>query len=150
VFWAGRDDALVRVAISDGRSGLTVNAFPVEPGGLVAGAIVGFVARFLMAWIGMTWLTRRLDRRPRPVRRWILLAGVPVLIACVVNGLGSVLSMAPDPASADAFFPADLMYPLALQLADPVASLVVALSALAVAVLLGRSRRAQVAEPEAA
>jgi hypothetical protein len=138
VFWAGRDGMLLRVAGHDEQTGMMIDAYPVEPGGVPAGAITGFVLGLLLAWPAMTWLAHRVARAARPARSLILLAALPGLIACAVNSFDSVMSMLPDPATAAVFLSADHIYPLASQFAEPLAMTVVALSLLATLYLLGR------------
>ncbi|MEV4823912.1 hypothetical protein [Micromonospora sp. NPDC049274] len=128
VFWASRDGVLLRVSGYDNQTGVTVSAYPVEPSGVLAGAITGFVIGLIVVWQAMTWMAHRAARTPRPARWLILLLGLPTLLACGVNTLDNVLSMLPDTGSANVLFAADYMYPLANQIANPLAATVIALT----------------------
>ncbi|MEV5766118.1 hypothetical protein AB0L34_16330 [Micromonospora sp. NPDC052213] len=128
VFWAHRDGVLLRVSGYDNQTGVTVSAYPIEPSGVLAGAVAGFVIGLILVWQGMTSMAHRVARTPRSTRRLILLLGLPALIACGVNTLDNVLSMVPDPNTASVLFAADYMYPLANQIANPLAVSVIALA----------------------
>ncbi|MBQ1060927.1 hypothetical protein ACGFJ4_03485 [Micromonospora chalcea] len=128
VFWASRDGVLLRVSGYDNQTGVTVGAYPVEPRGVLAGAVTGFLIGLIVVWQAMTWMAHRIARTSRPARRLILLLGLPALLACTVNTLDNVLSTLPDPGSANVLFAADHMYPLANQIANPLAATVIALA----------------------
>ncbi|MFI0793984.1 hypothetical protein ACH4OY_15035 [Micromonospora rubida] len=128
VFWAYRDGALLRVSEHDNQTGMKISAYPIEPRGVLAGAVAGFVTGLIVVLQGMTWTAHRAARTPRPIRWLILLLGLPALVACGVNTLDNVLSMIPDPGSANVLFAADYMYPLANQIANPLAAGVIALA----------------------
>ncbi|MEU9509328.1 hypothetical protein AB0D32_23960 [Micromonospora sp. NPDC048170] len=141
VFWASRDGVLLRVSGYDNQTGVTVGAYPIEPSGVLAGAITGFAIGLLVVWQAMTWMAHRIARTPRPARRLILLLGLPALIACGVNTLDNVLSMIPDPGSANVLFAADHMYPLANQIANPLAASVIALALIGILSLIAGAAR---------
>ncbi|MFG3702312.1 hypothetical protein ACGF5C_31155 [Micromonospora sp. NPDC047620] len=151
VFWAYRDGVLLRVSGYDNQTGVTVGAYPIEPSGVLAGAVAGFVIGLFVVWQGMTWMAHRVARTPLPTRRLILLLGLPALIACGVSTLDNVLSMVPDPNTASVLFAADYMYPLANQIANPLAVSVIALaligslSLIAGAARMGRLRPVKLA-----
>ncbi|MFI7648803.1 hypothetical protein ACIBTZ_22375 [Micromonospora sp. NPDC049460] len=128
VFWAYQDRVLLRVSVYDNQTGIKVSAYPIEPSGVLAGTVTGFVIGLIVAWQGMTWMAHQVARTPRPTRRLILLLGLPALIACGVNTLDNVLSMIPDPNTASVLFAADYMYPLANQIANPLAVSIIALA----------------------
>ncbi|GGM55494.1 hypothetical protein GCM10011608_45440 [Micromonospora sonchi] len=128
VFWAYQDGVLLRVSGYDNQTGVTVSAYPIEPSGVLAGAVAGFAIGLIVVWQGMTWMAHRVARTPMPIRRLILLLGLPALIACGVNTLDNVLSMVPDPDTASVLFAADYLYPLANQIANPLAVSVIALA----------------------
>jgi len=140
-FWAYRDGVLLRVSGSGEQTGMRVSAYPIEPRGVLAGAIAGFVLGLIVASQAMTWLAHRVARTPLPTRRLIVLLGLPALVASAVNTLDCVLSMLPDPGTANVLFAADYMYPLANQLANPLAAGVIALTLTAVVALTARAAR---------
>ena len=141
VFWAYRDGVLLRVSEYDDQTGMTVSAYPIEPSGVLAGAIAGFVIGLILVGQAMTWLAHRVARTAPPTRRLILLLGLPALIACGVNTLDNVLSMVPDPDTASVLFSADYMYPLANQIANPLAVSVIALALIGSVGLIARAAR---------
>lgn len=142
VIWASRDGVLLRVSGHDDQTGMTVSAYPVEPSGVQAGAIAGFLVGLVLAWQGMTWLAHRALRTPPPTRWTVVLLGVPALAACGVNTVDNVLSMVPDPDTASVLFAADLMYPLANQIANPLAVSIIALGLITSLGLIARAARA--------
>jgi hypothetical protein len=139
VFWAERDGVLVRMAHHEGH--LTVGAYPVEPGGIRAAAIVGFVVGLVLTWTTMTWVAHRTARAARPVRRWIMLLGPPAVVAGVVNTVDNVMSMLPGPGTAGVLLVTDWMYPLANQIANPLAATVIGVALTVSLILLRRSDR---------
>jgi hypothetical protein len=141
VFWAERDGALIRVAGTYDATGVNISWYPVEPPGLRLGAIAGFLIGVLLAWPGMTWLAHRIDRTAPATRRRLLLLGLPALIACAVNSVDCVASVLPDPGPASVLLGSDLMYPLANQLANPLAPAIVGLTLLGVLLLLGEAAK---------
>ncbi|BCY15455.1 hypothetical protein [Actinoplanes sp. L3-i22] len=141
VFWAERDGALIRVAGTYDRTGVNLSWYPVEPPGLLLGAITGFLAGGLLAWSAMTWLTRRIARTAPATRRRLLLLGLPALIACAVNSLDCVASMVPGPGTASVLLGSDLMYPLGNQLANPLAPAIIGLTLFGVLLLLGEAAK---------
>ncbi len=141
VFWASRDGMLLRVSGYDNQTGVTVGTYPIEPSGVLAGAITGFVIGLIGVWQAMTWMAHRIARTPLPTRRLILLLGLPALLACVVNTLDNVLSMVPNPDTASVLFAADYMYPLANQIANPLAVSVIALALIGSLSLIAGSAR---------
>ncbi|GAA1640563.1 hypothetical protein [Actinoplanes couchii] len=144
VFWAQRGGVLIRVAGVGDRTAVEIGAFPVEPGGVPAGAIAGFAIGLVVTWQLMTAATHRIARTPWSTRRLILLIGLPGLAACAANSVDSVLSMVPDlDAIIDSagvpgrvLMAVDYMYPLASQLAAPLAVGIIAISAMCCAALL--------------
>ncbi|HWS31961.1 MAG TPA: hypothetical protein VN408_04375 [Actinoplanes sp.] len=150
VFWAHRDGEMLRVAAyADGT--MDIGAFPAEPAGLLAGAITGAVAGLILAWQAVTLLAQRAARTTRQTRWLILAAGLPAPVAAAVNTLDNVLSAGPDvdallgdiEPSGRVFLGVDLLYPLANQVANPLAVVVIGLSAAACAGLLRWERRAR-------
>ncbi|MFE9204819.1 hypothetical protein [Micromonospora sp. NPDC007230] len=139
VFWAHQDGVLLRVSAYDKT--VTVSAYPIEPSGVLVGAVAGFVIGLILMWQGMTWMAHRVARTPRSTRRLILLLGLPALLACGVNTLDNVLSMVPDPNTASVLFVADYMYPLANQIANPLAVSVIALALIGSLTLIAGSAR---------
>jgi hypothetical protein len=57
----------------------------------------------------------------------IVAFGPPVGYACLANTVDNVLSMVPDPQTQSFLLAADLMYPLANQVANPLAATVISL-----------------------
>lgn len=128
-FWATRDGLLLRM--TEGRAGdrqvaVNVDVYPVEPDSVPAGAVAGFALGLIVAWPVMTWLTQRYTRIPRGDRMLVLLFAVPALYACVANTVDNVLRMVPDPDTESVLLATDLMYPLANQVANPLAVSVIA------------------------
>ncbi|MET8548937.1 hypothetical protein [Micromonospora zamorensis] len=153
VLWAYKDGMLLRVSGHDRQAGVTVSAYPIEPSGVLVGAVAGFAIGLIVVGQGMTWMAHRVARTPLPVRRLILLLSLPALIASAVNTLDNVLSTIPDPNTASVLFAADYMYPLANQIANPLAvsvialTLVASLSLIAGAARVGRLRPVKAAAP---
>lgn len=136
VFWAQRGDALIRVGGSYEHSQVTVRTFPVEPSGVTAGAIAGFLLGGLLAWQAMTWLTHRAARTSPATRRRLLILALPALIACAMNTLDNVLGTIPDWETSAGLFGSDLTYSLGNEVYNPLAPAVVGLTLLGVLVLL--------------
>lgn len=128
VFWASRQGVLLRVDRYGDKAGVTVSAYPIEPNGVLAGAIAGFVIGLIVVGQAMTWLAHRAVRTSRSTQRLVAALGLSALVASAVNTLDSVLSMVPDPSTASVLFAADYMYPLASQIADPLAFGVIGLA----------------------
>jgi hypothetical protein len=147
VFWAYRDGVLLRMSGYDNQTGLTVSAYPIEPSGVLAGAIAGFVIGLIMVGQAITWLAHRAARTPLPTRRLILLLGLPALIACGVNTLDNVLSMVPTLGTGSVLFAADYMYPLANQIANPLAANVITLALIGSVGLIARAARTSRLQP---
>ncbi len=144
VFWAGRDGLLLRMsATAEGgpRSGVVVRVYQAEPGGVLAAAVAGFVIGLLGCWPVMAWLGHRFRRATPGARLLIVLFGLPALYACVANTVDSVLSMVPDPDADGLLLAADLMYPLANQVTNPLAAIVIVLGLAAGIVLTRWPRR---------
>ncbi|WP_328475471.1 hypothetical protein OHA21_19360 [Actinoplanes sp. NBC_00393] len=139
VFWAERDGVLVRMSQQEGH--LTVSAYPVEPGGVLPAAITGFVAGLILTWMATTWLAHRTVRADRPVRRWIMLLGLPAVIAAAVNTFDNVMSVLPDPDSASVMLATDWIYPFVSQIANPQAVAVIGVALAGSLMLLRRSDR---------
>jgi hypothetical protein len=139
--WAYRDGVLLRVSGGADQTSMTISAYPVEPGGVLAGAIAGFVIGLVLVWQGITWLAHRVVRSSPPTRRMVLLAGAPALVACGVNTVDNVLSMIPDPDTASVLFAADFMYPLANQIANPLAAGVITFGLTSSVWLVARAAR---------
>ncbi|WP_144127312.1 hypothetical protein [Catellatospora sichuanensis] len=136
MFWASRDGLLLRLSEdreSDGRSAVVIAVHRVEPGGVLSAAIAGFVLGLVVSWPVMTWLTHRFTRTPREDRMLVLLFGIPALYACAANTVDNVLSMVPDPDTDSMLLAADLMYPLANQIANPLAASVIVVGLIACA-----------------
>ena len=128
VLWAQRDGHLLRVTGGEDRYlPIMIGLYRIEPGGVRAGAVGGLVGGLIGSWLVMTWLAQRFVRTPGRDRLLVLLFGLPALTACVVNTVDTVLSMAPDPEGRSVVLAADFMYPLANQVANPLASGLVAL-----------------------
>ncbi|GAA4594696.1 hypothetical protein BJY16_001400 [Actinoplanes octamycinicus] len=139
VFWAERDGALVRVSGTYDRTGMTIFWYPVEPPGLLAGAIAGFLIGGLLAGQGLTWLAHRVSRTAPGTRRRALLISLPALTAAVVNSFDCVASMWPASSSA-VLLRTELMYPLGNQIANPLAPAIIGLSLLAAVILVAEAR----------
>ncbi|GLW35914.1 hypothetical protein [Actinoplanes regularis] len=147
VFWAERDGALIRVAAPYDLAAVDISWYPVEPPGLPAGAIAGFVIGGLLAWQAMTWLAHRVSRTAPATRRRLLLLGVPALVACVVNSFDSVLSMIPLTGDGTTFLGSTLMYPLGNQFANPLAPTIIGLTLFGVLVLLREAAQVDRLQP---
>ncbi|MEV0460861.1 hypothetical protein [Catellatospora methionotrophica] len=127
VFWADRDGLLLRMqeARTVGLSSVvSVEFFPVEPEGVTAAAVAGFVIGLLTAWPVLAALTRHCTRVSNRDRLLLLAFGLPALFACFANTLDNVLSAVPD--TEGVLLAADLLYPLANQAVNPVAAMVIA------------------------
>jgi hypothetical protein len=128
VFWATRDGLLLRMADSRAsvrQEAVTVDFYPIEPNGVPTGAVAGFALGLILAWPTVTWLAHRHARIPRGDRMLFLLFAVPALYACLANTVDNVLSMVPDPDTDSVLLAADLMYPLANQVTNPLAVTVI-------------------------
>ncbi|MFD0599796.1 hypothetical protein ACFQZ4_51910 [Catellatospora coxensis] len=88
--------------------------------------VVGFALGLILAWPAVTWLTHRYARTSRGDRMLFLLFAVPALYACLANTVDNLLSMVPDPDTDSVLLAADLMYPLANQVENPLAVSVIA------------------------
>lgn len=150
IFWAERDGEMLRVAAHpDGT--LEIGAFPAEPGGVFAGAVTGAVIGLVLTWQAVTLLAHRAARTSRPARWLIRPAGLAASAAAAVNTLDNVLSVGPDvdallgniEPSGQVFLGADLLYPLANQVENPLAVLIIGLSAVACAGILAAERRSR-------
>ncbi|BCJ43429.1 hypothetical protein GCM10010168_42610 [Actinoplanes ianthinogenes] len=139
VFWAERDGALITVGGTYEHSGITVHWYPVEPPGLLAGAIAGFVIGALLAWQALTWLAHRVARTGPGTRRRMLLISLPALVAAVVNSFDCVASMWPA-SSTTVLLRTYFMYPLGNQIANPLAPAIIALSLLGVIILVAEAK----------
>ncbi|WIM96356.1 hypothetical protein ACTOB_008546 [Actinoplanes oblitus] len=139
VFWAGRGGALITVAGTYEHTGITISWYPVEPPGLLAGAIAGFLIGALLAWPGLTWLAHRAARTEPATRRRVLLLSLPAMTAAAVNSFDCVASMWPASSTA-VLLRTELMYPLGNQIANPLAPAVIGLSLLAAIVLVAEAR----------
>lgn len=139
VFWAMRDGLMLRLQ-GDGDA-MTVGLYQTEPDGVLGIAIAGFVLGALAVWPIATWLTHRCARVPRRARAAIVLFGLPGLAACVANTVDVVMSMVPDPTAPSRMIGADLLYPLAGQIADPRAAVVIAASLVAVLGIVATAAR---------
>jgi hypothetical protein len=145
VFWASHDGLLLRMSANidpDRSMSVVVHAYHTEPSGVLAGAVTGLAVGMLAGWLVMAWLTQRFVRTPRRGQILIALFGLPALCACVVNTVDNVLSMVPDPDIRSVMLAADFMYPLANQLANPLAATVIGLAATAIMLVrVGAGRR---------
>lgn len=142
VFWASRDDVVLRVTAGHADAQQTeifVGAHRAEPGGVFPAAIAGFVIGLLLAWPVMTWLAHRVARARGAHRALALLSATPVLVACAANTVDNVLSMAPDPDAAGVLLAVDLMYPLANQVTNPLAAIVIFLGLAMCVAVTGRA-----------
>ncbi|WP_144127313.1 hypothetical protein [Catellatospora sichuanensis] len=129
VFWANRDGLVLRMAEAPSgnrRSAVDVDVYPVEPRGVLAGAIAGFAVGLLAAWPVMTSLAHRCARLANGDRPVVALFGVAALLACFANTLDNVWRTAPFMNVDDVLLAVDLMYPLANQIANPLAASVIA------------------------
>ncbi|MBV1854832.1 hypothetical protein [Catellatospora tritici] len=129
VFWASRDGLLLRVeatAPSEYQASLLLRFYQVEPSGVPVAALAGFLLGLAVSWPVLTWLAHRFVRTPRADRILALCLAVPALYACAANTADSLLSMVPDPESGGVLLAADFMYPLANQVQNPLAAIVIA------------------------
>ncbi|WP_155370142.1 hypothetical protein [Catellatospora vulcania] len=127
--WAVRDGLLLRVSDyrPDGReSTVLVDVYQVEPNGVLAAALAGFAVGLVVPWPVTAWLAHRFARLGRGDQALVLLFGAAVLYACLANTVDNVLSMVPDPDTDSMLLATDLMYPLANQVANPLAATVIA------------------------
>jgi hypothetical protein len=142
LFWAYRDGILLRMssAVDTGpQATVVVGLYRTEPGGVPASAVAGFLTGLVVAWPVMAWLAQRFVRASRRSQVLIVLFGLPALVACVASTVDNVLSMVPDPDTDSVLFAADFMYPLANQVANPLAAGVTALGLTVAAVLAPRT-----------
>lgn len=137
LFWASRDGFLLYMSavIADDEQSVTIHVHRVEAEGVFEAAIAGLVLGIILTWPAMTWLLHRFTRAPRGDRVLALVFALPLLYACLANTVDNALSMVPDPDTESVFLAADLMYPLANQIANPLAAIVVGLGLLACVII---------------